>query len=142
MSLALVQTSEGNWDVQVNATRNPIAEACALSLLCEARARPNEIRNGRDPSGWWGNSYPSPSGFELGSRLWQLKGEPLIDATLERAKTFAIEALQWMLDDNIFKSIDVSSERVSDTVLGIALIGTRPDGSDFSGYWEIVLDGV
>lgn len=89
--------------------------AVIISLFTDRRAKADDILP--DPSnpdlrGWWGDlASPLIIGDQIGSRLWLLAREKTLQSVLERAKQYAREALQWMIDDNVAIKIEVDAER-------------------------------
>ena len=119
--------------------------AVTISLFTEARADENEIDSLSDISvgeyrgGWWADSF---SDQNWGSKLWTLKRQVLSNTTLQRARRYAIEALNWMIDDNVASTIDVTATRQGE-LLCLQVDITRP-GSDslFSRLWEVRLNAL
>lgn len=58
-----------------------------------------------DPRGWWAED----SGERFGSHLWLLARSKATPQTLARAEQAAAEALQWLIDEQIARSIEVSA---------------------------------
>jgi phage gp46-like protein len=100
-----------------------IETAVVLSLFTDRRAQPGDPlpddTAGR--RGWWGDAFPAIEGDRIGSRLWLLSREKQVPAVLARAREYALEALQWMIDDGIAESVNVSAEVVSPGVLGLQI---------------------
>ena len=61
--------------------------------------------------GWWGDSFAPVEGDRIGSRLWLLARAKLLADTPAKAKEYAQEALQWLLDDGVAAKVDVQAER-------------------------------
>ena len=88
-----------------------------LSLFCDRLAAAGDaISDGTDDRrGWWADTpLPGASdptgGLDLtGSRLWLLARALQTQETLNRARSYAREALQWMIDDGIAGSIDIAA---------------------------------
>ncbi|AUH51212.1 hypothetical protein CXB49_10520 [Chromobacterium sp. ATCC 53434] len=104
---------------------DPIDSAIVLSLFCDARALPDDRQ--ADPRGWWGDVLADVPYDRWGSRLWLLaqraKNTP---QTLRDAAHYAREALQWMVDDGVARSLDVSARAAGDETL---LLTIALDGS-------------
>ncbi|NHQ81547.1 hypothetical protein HA051_08165 [Chromobacterium vaccinii] len=104
---------------------DPIDSAIVLSLFCDSRALPDDRQS--DPRGWWGDVLASVPYDRWGSRLWLLaqraKHTP---QTLRDAVHYAREALQWMVDDGVARSLDVSARAIGDETL---LLTITLDGS-------------
>jgi len=99
-----------------------IETAVLMSLFTDRRARDDDKLldiDFRDKKGWWGDLVsPDVDGDEIGSRLWLLSRSKTTEEALVRAKEYSKEALQWMIDDKVASSIDISTERMLD----------KPDG--------------
>lgn len=121
--------------------------AILISLFTDARAAPDDAlpEDNADRRGWWGNAYPAittPRSYELGSRLWLLDRAKTVEQVLAQAKSFAREALQWLLDDAIVTSIEIEAERQTyrgQEVLALGVIVTRPQGPARQRY-DFVLE--
>lgn len=94
--------------------------AVILSLFTDRMAEEDdELPAGDDRRGWWADAYPAVDGDRIGSRLWLLAREKQLPQTLARAREYAIESLQWLVDDGIASRIEVTAEVVRMGVLGI-----------------------
>ena len=95
--------------------RDPTLEnAVLISIGSDARALdsdtlPQGVKNRR---GWWGSIL---LGFELGSRAWLLERAKISNNTLALYKQYILDSLQWMIDDEIVKSIEASTVRNGNT---------------------------
>jgi phage gp46-like protein len=61
--------------------------------------------------GWWADTFADVPGDLIGSRLWLLGRSKTLDNTLALAKTYAEEALEWMIEDGIASSVTCTVER-------------------------------
>jgi phage gp46-like protein len=96
---------------------NSLHTAVIISLFCDRLAAPGDTINDNtdDRRGWWGDtplpgaSDPS-AGLDLtGSRLWLLARALQNQNTLNQAISYAKEALQWMIDDGVAGSVNVTA---------------------------------
>ena len=119
--------------------------AVVLSLFTDRRAEPGDIPAGEDPKGWWGDSF-AEADDRIGSRLWLLPREKLLPETAERARGYAREALQWLLDDGIAAGVDVTAELHRPDRLSLAIVLRRPDGRQetyqYHDLWETLTHGL
>lgn len=91
------------------ATDGGLAAATALSLFCDRRVNPEELPDGAtDRRGWWGDAFDPPGDPGIGSRLWLLAREKQRPDVLTRAREYAEEALRWMVDDGVARSVSAS----------------------------------
>lgn len=56
--------------------------------------------------GWWGDRVAPIEGDVFGSRLWLLQRSKRTADVPPRAQTYAVEALQWLVDDKIALSVE------------------------------------
>ena len=97
---------------------NEILEAIMISLFTDARATDEEYQevSNWEPSkrGYWADQL---DGTNTGSKLWLLKRSPRDNETLEKAEVYALEALEWMTQDNLVKQIDASASWDQDNLI-------------------------
>jgi len=119
-----------------------LTTAVLLSLFLDRRAEADDVPPSGDPNdrrGWWADQFAEVEGDRIGSRLWLLDRSKATRETALRAKQYVTEALQWMLDDKVVASIDVTVEMTKTALLiGVGL--NRP-GRDavsfrFSSKWD------
>jgi phage gp46-like protein len=99
--------------------------AVLISLFTDRLALPSDVTPDGDRRGWWGDDPRYP----IGSRLWLLgrvKGP--LDVP-HRAQNYAAEALQWMVDDGIVATFDITAEWINPNRLDLTVIANRRDGS-------------
>lgn len=122
---------------------NPLPRAVIISLFSWRRANPDD--NAPVPMGWWGDTYPTVTGDRIGSRLWLLGREKIINNTLNRARDYAIEALQWLIDDGVAARVEVSAVRSSMDEALLTIDIYQRDGSSwnmrFDEFWRLLNDG-
>lgn len=106
-----------------------------ISLFTDARA-PSDY-TGPYPRGWWGNTYRTRP---LGSLLWTLNRSKIANRTtlLQQARTICRNALQWMVDDTLARSVDVACGWATTSTMAISVTVTRPNGqtSRYSWLWQ------
>lgn len=127
------------------ATDDGLKTAVLISLFSDARASADDAlpQPGADRRGWWGDTL-SDAGDEIGSKLWLLSREKTLSSTLERARTAARDALEWLIEDGIASAVEVVAERVlrngRDTgTLALGVTISRPTGparQRFDFVWE------
>jgi phage gp46-like protein len=118
--------------------------AVLVSLFTDRRAKVDDTLpdlNNLDRRGWWGDlGSPEVEGDQIGSRLWLLGREKTQESVLVRARKYAEEALRWMTEDGVAKSIKVESERQGTPgtdwlVLKVQIY--RPDGTVTAFKYEM-----
>ncbi|WP_449567102.1 phage GP46 family protein [Lelliottia nimipressuralis] len=122
---------------------NPLPRAVIISLFSWRRANPDD--NAPVPMGWWGDTYPTITGDRIGSRLWLLGREKIINNTLNRARDYAIEALQWLIDDGVAARVEASAVRSGMDEAQLTIDIYQQDGSrwnlQFDEFWRLLNDG-
>lgn len=115
------------------ATDNTLRTAVLVSLFSDRRAQtddalPDDTDNRR---GWWADAFGDIAGDLTGSRCWLLSRAKQTKETLLNAREYAMEALQWLLDDGIAQALNVSTEWVGAGILGLNISVTLPNGSQW-----------
>lgn len=109
------ELSLGQFDVKreglVLAMDRTLETAVIISLFTDRRARADELTPPTQdaPRGWWGDLLSDIPGDEIGSWLWLLYREKATDETLGRAREYALEALQWLVEDGVARSVNVKT---------------------------------
>ncbi|MDE2104746.1 MAG: phage GP46 family protein [Patescibacteria group bacterium] len=120
---------------------NDLETAVLLSLFTDRLANPDdEIPDGTsDRRGWWGDlAEASP----IGSRLWLLDRAKLTQETAARARDYALEALQWLIDDGVVASVDVATQITFPAMLGLQVVLRRQDGTRLALNYSWAWTGV
>lgn len=99
--------------------------AVLVSLFTDRRADDSDVLpyDNADRRGWWGDALADD---RIGSRLWLLGREKERQAVLGLAKSYALEALQWLIDDKVAESVAVTAEFTKPGMLGLQVVITRP----------------
>ncbi|SNT29076.1 Mu-like prophage protein gp46 [Noviherbaspirillum humi] len=105
-----------------------IKTAVLLSLFTDRRAEGDDALP--DPAasrrGWWGDALDGVgAGRRIGSRLWLLGREKQLPEIVARAREYAQEALQWLVDDGVASRVTVDAQIVAPGVLGLAVTVIR-----------------
>ena len=87
--------------------------------------------------GWWGDTFLE-TGSSLGSRLWLLRREKLTAATRQRARDYALEALQWLIDDRIASDVEIETAVPERGCLELSVVIVREGETPtrFQYLWE------
>jgi phage gp46-like protein len=79
-----------------------------------------------NPGGWWGDAFnPAP----IGSHLWLLRFQSGAPNLLQIARNYCLDALQWLIDNGIAATIDVTPTWIfpnSQRAIGLAIVITEP----------------
>lgn len=115
-----------------------LIDAVLISLFTDARAQPQDLPDDAK-RGWWGNNIePRP----IGSRLWTLQRRAITETLIPEVKQICTEALSWMVEDGIAKSLDVLVERVRLQAIGVEILITQSDNTSirlsFDNLWSAI----
>lgn len=121
----------------------PLVRAVMISLFTWRRANVDDDLPGNLKMGWWGDNFASILNDRIGSRLWLLSRAKLTAETIAKAREYAQEALQWLVDDGIAARVVVESERQGLYTLALACRIFKSDGSvpvdiRFTDVWRFL----
>jgi phage gp46-like protein len=113
--------------------------AVAVSLFSNRRADAEDILPDADGgrAGWWADAL-NDDGDKIGSKLWLLGREAMRPQdVIPRAKQYAREALQWMIDDGVAQEIIANAERIAMNEIRLTINIVRPevDREEFFSYY-------
>lgn len=139
-SIALFQQDDGSFDVLIEdgdfVLDNTLYSDIAAALFSDRPAQPDDPLPypGADRRGWWGDAYAAMWGFpgdQWGSRLWLLDRAVLDQDTLNRAREYCDEALSFLVDDQLAKSVATvcTIMPTSNSWMQISVTVTLPDGT-------------
>lgn len=106
----------------------PLVRAVIVSLFTWRRANPDDELPADMRMGWWGDTFATVANDRIGSRLWLLSRSTLTPETVARAKEYAEEALQWLIDDGVAARVDVQAERQGLQTLALGVRLYKSDG--------------
>lgn len=112
---------------------NDLTTAIYISVFTDRLAEPSdEIPDGtNNPRGWVGDlgaQYP------IGSRIWLLMRAKQTQDTLNRAHDYLVEALQWLLDDGVVASFDITTEYPGPGFLAASIVAHKPNGTKLTAF--------
>lgn len=122
-------------DSSLLATENPLVRAVMISLFTWRRALPADRAEGRR-WGWWADGIEGDPNDRIGSRLWLLAREKITADTLERAREYAQEALQWMVDDRVATAVSALAERYGLDGVALQVTIERAEGGPVTLRFE------
>ncbi len=105
--------------------------AIIISLFSDRRANADDVLPNEtgDRRGWFGDNFAAVDGDQIGSRLWLLSREKQMPNVLLKAREYCVEALQWMIQDGVAKSVDVVAEVFRPGVLAVYITISKPNGN-------------
>ena len=117
-----------------------LVQATLISLFSWRKSNDDDGVNIPNRQGWWGDTFASETNDRIGSRLWLLRREKLTDDVVARAREYAEESLQWMIDDALASAINVSTDRENNR-LNMSVEIVRPGDAQsiqarFQNLWE------
>ena len=121
---------------------NDIVTATLISLFTDGLANIDDVipDGTNDPRGWIGDSGQT---VKIGSRLWiLLDRSKLTQQDAATAKTMAVKALQWMIDDGVVASFDITTEAILPKQLSMQIIAHKPNGQKIPMKFNYVWSGV
>ncbi len=114
--------------------------AVCLSLFTDARASDAEIREFQEGilerqsrRGYWANDFRD---IKQGSLLWLLSRSKRLELTRSRAESYAVQALQWLKDEGIAQSVDVTATLFGASGLDLAISITKPSGETLNYKYQ------
>lgn len=145
MDAALIMLADGTFDLSLDgpdlATDNGLRTAVIVSLFSDARAREDDVipDGTAERRGWWADTFSPIAADAFGSRQWLLGREKQIPSTLARAKEYAEESLQWLIDDGVARAVTATAYVVRPGVLGIDIVIARANDAvaryRFDSFW-------
>jgi phage gp46-like protein len=124
--------------IPASSVTSDLLRSVIISLFTWRRANADDATEGQK-MGWWADAYARTPGDKIGSRLWLLARAKLTNDTLNRAREYAQEALQWMQDDGVVLRADVVTERMGLDALAMSVTLHQNDGSllavRFNNLW-------
>jgi len=123
--------------------------AVFISLFTDKRADDEDpLDNLNDKRGWWGDNT-TENNYKMGSKLWQYERAKTTINDITKIKETIEESLQWMIEDEVAKKIEVTAERfgiIGNDRLAITIIIKKSDGNEtaikFDDLWNIQLGGI
>ncbi len=144
--ICLTQNADYDFDITVETddlkTDEGLRTAVIVSLYTDRRVETDELPpEEKSRRGWFGDLFAENVGDLIGSRLWLLKRAKATDETRNLAEDYAQEALQWLIDDGVADSIDISASYDANKALAIECIINKPNGEalpfQFESPWAI-----
>ncbi|HCN72079.1 MAG TPA: hypothetical protein DIS96_10310 [Pusillimonas sp.] len=110
------------------ASADQIERAVVISLFTWRRAEDSDPVDDDERYGYWGDAYPDVARDRIGSRLWLLRRRLLTAETIQDTERYALEALAWMLEDEVVSGVQVDLIRPNPTRLDLYVTLTLDQG--------------
>ncbi|POR52749.1 phage gp46-like protein [Paraburkholderia eburnea] len=131
--------ARGDWTLSgaMLQTGSDLQTAYLISLFTDRVAQPGDVipDGTADARGWIGDAGAT---YPIGSRLWLLDRATKSQQTMNRARTYVTEAVQWLLDDGVVSKHDITLAWVQGAPgtwgIGIWIQAYRPDGTTFPQF--------
>ncbi|QQQ19664.1 phage GP46 family protein [Brevundimonas vitis] len=138
---AVLGTADLGIEAGALVTDEGLRTAVMVSLFTDRRARADDVLPDQDGDrrGWWGDVAAPVANDRIGSRLWLLERSKRLDSVLSQARDYCDEALAWMIEDGVARTVTVTVEvDAQGQTLAIGVVITRPDGSQsrFDTAWS------
>lgn len=145
--LALHRRSDGNFDLDFDEatkdlrTDDGLDNAIAISIGSFARDRHLGSVANLKPcvGGWWGDALDENG--SLGGYVHEVLSGKLTDVSARNSKKAVADALAWLVDDGVAKSVDCDS-KVEDKFIVLDVVVNLADGSVFSRSYKVGSDGI
>ncbi len=123
-------------------TDEGLKTAVIISLFTWRRAEDGDepALAGDERYGWWADVYDE-DGMPIGSRLWLVMRMKSVEQAMSLGKRYAEEALQWLLDTGVAKTIEVTTERKAPNIFALGVGIQRPNGDPWREVWEVTING-
>lgn len=126
---------------------NGLETSILISLFSDRLAlRDDVLQNDNiNRAGWWGDEVPmkyNRNDDYIGSRLWLIERSKTTNETIENAKLYIKESLQWIIDDKVAENIYIDVwkvENVKDTIgISINILKNKNENVSYKYYynWE------
>lgn len=119
---------------------NTLETPTLISLHSNRRVDDEDLPAGIDTNeGWWGDQFSDADNDLIGSRIWTLSRGKIVDATINEFESSILECTDWMKEDGIADSIEVSAARTGDYEISGTLTITKPNGKNIP--YKFIWDG-
>ncbi|MCK5605858.1 phage GP46 family protein [Candidatus Pacearchaeota archaeon] len=117
-----------------------LSSAVLDSLLTDRRAEDDDILpDPSDPNkrGFWYDTVAIEPDDRQGSRRWLLDRSKQTDPVLRDEEAYAIEALQWMVEDNVATSIEAAAQWEDSTTLLLTVLINLTTGGTYEQQIQV-----
>ena len=126
--------------LNVSDVTDDLSRAVLISLFTWRRANPDDDLPNSVKYGWWGDTFSVTQNDKIGSRLWLLSRNKLTTETISKTEEYASEALDWLTEDKVADSVQVTAERLTLDTLALQITITRGNSAllniRFINVWD------
>lgn len=142
--IALKAKQDGSFDLDFDEKSKDLLltdslyNAVAISIGTYARKRdlkPNSAVLDPQIGGWWADAL-DPLGT-LGGYLYEAYPGKLTDATISKLKELVAEALEWMIEDGVAKTVDYEVVAEENDIVAVTVAIEKPDGATDDYKYEL-----
>ena len=142
--IALKAKQDGSFDLDFDEKSKDLLltdslyNAVAISIGTYARKRDLKLNSAvLDPQigGWWADAL-DPLGT-LGGYLYEACPGQLTDATISKLKDIVAEALEWMIEDGVAKTVDCEVVAEENDIVAVTVAIEKPDGATDNYKYEL-----
>jgi len=113
--------------------------AVTISLFTDQRVSEDELPvEEKSKRGWWADAFPVTDQDKIGSKLWLLERVKRTAETLRKFEDYSKEALNWLIEDGVAETIEVTASYDENNQLVAAITIKKPKGrtSRFQLLWD------
>ena len=138
--LALMRREDGNFDLAFDensgdlSTSDSLENAVIISIGTYARERNLGKSANLKPTvgGWWGDALDEKG--VLGGYLYEAFPGKLNDATAKSVEGLVVDALKWMIDDGVAKSVTATAVVADAETVKLEVSVERPGGGEEEAF--------
>lgn len=149
--LALYRRSDGFFDLAFDESEGDLTisdgleNAVAISIGTYARERKLGKNANLKPcvGGWWGDALDEKG--SLGGYLYEAFPGKLTNETARRVEKLCGEALAWMVEDGVAKSVNCTAKIADAEKMDLEIVVKKPDGDGDAFLYEmnwVATDGI
>jgi phage gp46-like protein len=146
--ILLTQDKHGRFDISFEngdfKKTKGLDTALDISIYTDARATSDLVPIPEQQRGWLGNLVSAVTGRQLGSLLWLIDQRRLTQSTLNTAVDYTRKCLNWIIEDRVAKSINVTGQIIPQYGIQLQVIIVAVNGQTetrFFKLWEVTGSG-
>jgi len=143
--LALLRDASGFYDLGISGSDftdvDGLQTAVDVSLLTDARADASDVPDPFNRRGYIGDILTSSEGRSLGATLWIYSQSRLTTEDLNSIRIDAQNALLWIIQDGVARSVSVSVERtgIREVKANIDIVTNEGKEERYTVLWRLTV---